>query len=188
MNVQNPSKLFVLAGLLALFGAGSADAAQTVHMHLNISGNDIECESTISSMERFGTMEASGFASNIFVPIEPATGQVVGRPQHRPIRLVKRIDKCTPLLLKALDQHETVAGRIRFFRPDVNGAGAEENFLTITIAAAHVVGMQAISEDAILAGDAAPPMLETVTLTYGQATWTYESTGGTYTFRIGEPQ
>ena len=80
--------------------------AQTVHLLLEIDGNAIEGESTIASLERAGTIECASFEHGLTAPV--AAGGRRGRRTHEPVTIIKRIDKSTPLLLKALCNSEPV--------------------------------------------------------------------------------
>ena len=53
-----------ILGILFL-SAGVAFAAQTVHLSLKANGSDIEGDSTISSMEREGTIECLTFEAAV---------------------------------------------------------------------------------------------------------------------------
>ena len=155
--------------------------AQTVHLKLQIDGNDTEGESTIASLEREGTIECSSFTYELTTPREEASGQLTGKRQHRPIRITKRIDKSTPLLLKALCQNEPVtSGEFMHFRPSPGGSGAEEKFYTVLIENGYVGSVKQLSEDAIMAGEKAPPMMEEVSFVFQDITWTYEIGGATH--------
>jgi type VI secretion system secreted protein Hcp len=159
-----------------------ADAAQTVHLKLEIDGSVIEGESTISSMEREGTIECSSFGENGYTPIDAATGLPSGRRQHRPITITKRIDKSSPLLWKAWTNNEPVSkAEFMFFRPAAGGSGAEEKFLTIMLEGGTIASMSVVSMDAIAAGEDAPPVMDSVTFTFQTITWTYENNGATHT-------
>lgn len=160
--------------------------AQTVHLKLQIDGNDVEGESTIASLDREGTIECSSFHSGLTAPYDPATILLTARRQHEPVRIYKRIDKSTPLLLKALCRSEPVtSAEFRFFRPAVSGAGAEEHFFTVKLENGRISSVRQVSEDAIMAGEAAPPMMEEVSFVFQQITWTYEDGGATHSDRIG---
>ncbi len=154
--------------------------AQTVHLKLEIDGNLIEGESTVTSMEREGSIECLSFGYEVTTP-RNASGALTGRRQHGPIRIHKRIDKSTPLLIKALCKNEPVTlGEFRFFRPDASGSGAEEHFYTILMEKGYVASVLQLSEDVIMAGDQAPPMMEEVSFVFRDITWTYEIGGVTH--------
>jgi type VI secretion system secreted protein Hcp len=154
--------------------------AQTVHLSLEIDGNAIEGESTIASMEREGTIECASFKYGLITPRETATGALTGRRQHSPCVITKRIDKSTPLLLKALCQNEPVTNaKFRFFRPSLE-AGAEEHFFTVLLESGYVGSVKQLSEDVVMAGKDAPPMMEEVSFVFQDITWTYEIGGATH--------
>lgn len=156
--------------------------AQTVHLKLQIDGNDIEGESTISSMDREGTIECNSFEDSVESPREARTGAMTGRRQYSPVAISKRIDKTTPLLFKALTNNEPVdKAEFRFFRPSAAGKGAEEHFQTIVLEDARISSITRVSKDAIMAGEDAPPMLECVKFVFSKITLTYEDGGATHT-------
>jgi len=156
--------------------------AQTVHLTLEIDGNAVEGESTIASMEREGTIECSTFEDSVEQPREAQTGYMTGRREYSPIVISKRIDKTTPLLFKALTLNEPVTkAEFRFFRPSPGGSGAEEHFYTVLLEGAHISSITRVSKDAIMGGEAAPPMMEWVKFVFQDITVTYEIGGATHT-------
>jgi type VI secretion system secreted protein Hcp len=155
--------------------------AQTIHLKLEIDGNAVEGESTISSMEREGTIECSAYEDAVQTPREETTGQLTGRRIYRPVTITKRIDKTTPLLWKALCQNEPVtSAEFRFFRPSPGGSGAEEHFQTVLLENGYVSAISRVSKDAIMAGENAPPMMERVSFHFQDITITYEIGGATH--------
>ena len=170
--------LTVAVAALAWLLASSVEAAQTVHLTLEIDGNTIEGESTISSMDRQNTIECSSFSWGAFVPTDPASATPSGERRYEPVKVIKRIDKSTPLLAKALTMGQPVtAAEFRFYRPDTEGSGAEVHFYTILLENGYITGISALSEDAIVGGANAPPMMETVSFVFQKITWTYEIGG-----------
>ena len=155
--------------------------AQTVHLLLRIGGADIEGESTITSQDRANTIECLSFESEVSTARESAMGMTTGRRQHKPIVVRKRIDKSTPLLLKALCQNEEVtSAEFRFYRPSPSGDGTEEHFYSVVLEEGRVGSVRQISEDATIAGENAPPVLEEVSFIFQRITWTYEDGGVTH--------
>ena len=156
--------------------------AQTVHLTLQIAGSQVEGESRIASMDRENTIECSAFTYNLDAPWDPPTGKLTGRRQHGPVTITKRIDRSTPLLLKALCENEPVTeAKFRFFRPAVSGAGNEEQFYTVILEDGFVSSVQQVSRDTIVGGEKAPPMMEEVSFVFQRITWTYEIGGATHT-------
>lgn len=155
--------------------------AQTVHLRLEIDGNPVEGESTVSSMNREGTIECLSYEAALVTPRDEASGRVRGRRQHQPITFVKRIDKSTPLLIRALCQNQPInKAEFHFFRPSPGGSGAEEHFYTVLLEDAYVSSVRQLSEDATLAGQDAAPMIEEIELVFSEISWTYEIGGATH--------
>ena len=155
--------------------------AQTVHLTLKIDGNDVEGESMIASLEREGTIQCSSFHYGANVDYDPASLRPIEKRQHEPVTIYKRIDKSTPLLLKALCLQEHVnSAEFRFYRPSPGGSGAEEHFYTVMLENGYICSLEQVSEDAIMAGEDAPPMMEEVAFNFREITWTYEIGGATH--------
>jgi type VI secretion system secreted protein Hcp len=155
--------------------------ALKIHLTLEIDGNSIEGESTIASMEREGTIECVSFFSELSTPRDAATGLLTGRRQHAPLTIVKRIDKSTPLLLKALAQNEPVtSGIFRFFRPSPSGGG-EVHYYTILIETGYVASVRHEQSNNLYEESIGLPVMERVSFVFQDITWTYEIGGATHT-------
>lgn len=159
--------------------------AQTVHLELEIDGSAIHGESNIASLDRADTIECSSFRYDLTTPRE-SSGQLTGRRQHGPVKVQKRIDTSTVALIKAVCMNEPVTKAVfRFYRPSTDGAGTEQQFYTVELADARVASVSQVNEDAIVGGDRAPPMMEEITFTFRQITWTYEPTAYIHTDNWG---
>lgn len=150
--------------------------AQTVYLKLEIDGIPVEGESAVTSLDRRNTIECSAFYYGVATPRDAATGKIIGKRQHEPVRILKRVDKSTPLLLKAMCRNESVnLAQFMFFRPSITAApGAEEHFFTVLLEEGYIAGVDLVSEDAIAGGEDAPPMMEEVAFVFQNITWTYE--------------
>lgn len=139
-------------------------------VRLKIDGNDVEGESTITSMEREGTIECFGFQYDLTMPRDEATGALTGKRQHSPVTIIKRIDKSTPLLYKALCLNEPVtSAEFRFYRPSPGSADGEEHFYTILLENGYVTDISSVGRG-----------LERVSFVFQDITWTYEIGGATH--------
>ncbi len=180
MSLRRKHRAARLALVALVLGAASAaQSAQTVHLTVTAAGTTLLCESTQTSMGREDTIEAFSFGANVFRPLDPATG-LPGNDVHRPLRITKRIDRCSPQLMRALVNGEPIAATIRFFRPNPSGDGTTQQFYTITIANALVVGISTLSPDTLSPANLSLPPLETVSFVYGQITWTHTDGGVTF--------
>ena len=144
------------------------------------------CDSTVTGLSREETIEAFSFGSSLLTPVDLRTGLPTGGRQHRPIRFTKAVDRCTPLLIKALTADELVSGFIRFYRP-APVTGEEEQFFTIEITGGRVVSHSIVSPDTKNPETESSPVLEQVGMTFQTITWTFESSGGSHTDTLERP-
>ena len=150
-----------------------------IHLTLEIDGNNIEGESTISSMDRENTIEVWSYRYEVRTPREDATGQLTGRRQHSPIVITKPIDKSSPLLFKALTTNEQVTrAEFRFYRPAAGSSGAEEHYLTVFIENGYVASYRTFTLSDI--GNGNTQMMEEVSFVFQDITITYEIGGATH--------
>lgn len=141
-------------------------------LRLQINGNEIEGESTIVTLERENTIECYGFDHEVSVPYDGATLQI-GARVHGPISIIKRTDKSSPLLLRALCLKEPVtSAEFMFFRPSLQGL--EEKYLTVLLEYARIVAIENPF-----------PNIERVSFIFQDITWTYEIGGATFQDNIG---
>ncbi len=155
--------------------------AQTVHLSLTCNGENIEGESRIASLERAGTIECCSFYNGLTM-IRDATTLRSGTRKYELVRIHKRIDKSTPRLIKALCENERIEARFRFFRPS-GGAGAEVHFYTVLLNG-YIDSVKQVSEDDLVCGKLAPPMMEEVAFSYQYIEWLYEDGGIDYRLKV----
>jgi len=83
---------------------------------------------------------AYSFGHNITLPRDAASGLPTGKRQHSPLKILKEIDKSSPLLYNALVNNENlVKAKLRFYR--INQAGQEEHYFTIELVNASIVSI-----------------------------------------------
>jgi type VI secretion system secreted protein Hcp len=155
--------------------------SETVHLYLNANGNAIQGESTQASMERADSIECVSFEHSVSTAREAGSGMATGRRQFTPIRILKRIDKATPLLLKALCNSEVIEAVFKFFRPNPAGDGTDEQFFTVEIKNGRVASERQYVPLTLHPETANDPPLEEVTFIFQNITWTYTAGGITHT-------
>ena len=155
--------------------------AETVHLFLKINGKDVKGESTQSSMGRADSIECITYEQSVSSAREAATGMVTGRRQFSPLKVTKRIDKSSPLLLKALSQNEKVEGVFKFFRPNPSGDGTTEQFYTAEIKEGNIASVKQLIAMTIKPETAGEPPMEEITFVFRTITWTYTNGGVTHT-------
>lgn len=154
--------------------------AETVHLYLKAAGADIQGESTQTSLGRENSIECVYFESSVRTAREAGSGVASGRRSYEPIKILKRIDKSTPLLYKALCQNEVIEGVFKFFRPNPVGDGTTEQFYTIEIKQGRVASFKATVPNCINPASSLEPPLEEISFLFGEISWTYEPGGITH--------
>ena len=150
-----------------------------IYLKLEIEGSRITGESSVRLQGREDTIECSSFVWGGQAPFDPVSGERSGKPEHTPVEIEKRIDKSTPLLIKAFCNNEPVdLAEFMFFRTAKDGT--EEKFYTVRLTGGHISRVTQISQERIVAGDLPPPMMEKVAFVFKEIEWKYEIDGGTY--------
>ena len=93
-----------------------------------LTSNGTPIQGSVTLPPSTGLIEGLGFDHEIIVERDPTSGQATGRRQHKPIRIVKPIDKATPLLYKAMTENRDIAGEFRFWRAVVTGGMSDAGY------------------------------------------------------------
>lgn len=150
--------------------------AETVHLYLKSNGTDIKGESTQTSLGRADSIECLYFEDSVRTPREKGSGLATGRRTYEPIRILKRIDKSSPLLAKSLCANEKVDGVFKFFRPHAD-TGEPTHFFTIEIEQGRLASIKRVSPNVIDPAAGSDPPTEEVSFVFHTISWTYEETG-----------
>ena len=169
----------VVVGSAALL-PGVARAAETVHLYLKANGVSIQGEPTQTSLGRENSIECVQFTHEVATPVETGSGLAMGRRVYQPIVIRKRIDKSSPLLMKALALNQTLEAEFRFFRPNPIGDGTTEQFFTIRLSKARIVGVKLFLPNCLDPAASNYPPQEDVSIAFQGISWTY--TNGNVTF------
>lgn len=151
--------------------------AMTVHLALKANGEDIQGDSTITSLERENTIECLSYRDSVRTAREASSGVASGERTYEPMVISKRIDKSSPLLAKALCNNEVIEGVFKFYRPNPAGDGTTEQYYTIAIEEARISHIIRQSPDSIDPASANAPATEEVGFVFGKIRWTYEPDG-----------
>ncbi len=144
----------------------------TVHLFLKTNGTMIEGEGSQTSLGRKGSIECASYRASVAAARDAGSGVATGRRHHEPIVFMKRIDKSSPLLAKALVANEAVEATFLFFRPSPTGDGTTEQFYTVAVKQGRIAELRQVAADPADPGSASAP-LEEVHLVFGEITWTY---------------
>jgi type VI secretion system secreted protein Hcp len=154
--------------------------AETVHLYLKASGTDIQGESTQLSLGRENSIECVQFKDSVRTAREKGSGIAVGRRSYEPIEILKRIDKSSPLIAKALCKNEKIDAEFKFFRPNPGGDGTTEQFFTIKIENGRIEAVERYVPNSADPAESQLPPLETVRFVFHTITWIYVPTGAEY--------
>jgi type VI secretion system secreted protein Hcp len=151
--------------------------AQTVHLFLKVNGEDVQGESSQVSEGRENSIECTHFESEAMTAREVQSGLATGRRQHKPITIIKAIDKATPLLSKALCKNSKLEGEFKFYRPNPSGDGTTQQFFTVKITNGRVASQKIINEWTRPGDPHAAPPHEEVAFVFQDITWTFVDGG-----------
>jgi len=112
-----------------------------------------------------GSVVVLGFHHQVKVPIDPATGGISGTRRHSPIRIVKEVDKSSPLLFHALCTSSLISEiEIQFW--SVDNTGTQVEYYSITVEDCRIVEIETHDSDA---GGAT----ETISIVYKTIEWVF---------------
>ncbi|WP_342374359.1 type VI secretion system tube protein Hcp [Myxococcus stipitatus] len=154
--------------------------AETVHLFLKANGSDIAGESTQTSLGRDKSIECLSYVQSVLTAREAGSGMATGRRQYEPLRIVKRIDKSSPLLAKALVENQKIDAEFKFYRPNPTGDGTTEQFYTVSIKDGRIAGLKQTLPDTFLPATSQQPPLEELTFVFHTISWTYTNGGVTH--------
>lgn len=154
--------------------------AETVHLYLKSNSEDIQGDSTQTSLNRENSIECLYTTAAVMTAREKGTSLATGRRQYEPILIRKRIDKSSPLLMRSLCNNEVVEGVFKFFRPNPAGDGTTEHFYTVEIAEGRINSHRLVSPDCLEPASSTSPAMEEVTFVFHNITWTFEPTGASH--------
>jgi type VI secretion system secreted protein Hcp len=151
--------------------------AETVHLFLKANGSQIKGDSTQESLGRKDSIECVAFDQSVTTAREAGTGMMTGRRQYQPLKIVKRIDRASPLIMKALTNNEKIDGVFKFFRPNPTGDGTTEQFYTVEIKDGHVASVKELVQNTLEPDLANHPPLEEVAFVFHTISWTFTNGG-----------
>jgi type VI secretion system secreted protein Hcp len=154
--------------------------AETVHLYLKANGNDVKGESTQESLGRKDSIECISYEQGVTTAREATTGMVTGRRQYSALTIRKRLDKASPLLVKALVENQKIDGTFKFFRPNPSGDGTTEQFFSVEIKNGHVSAIKQMLPNTIAQATSGEPPQEEVSFVFKDITWTYTNGGITH--------
>ncbi len=151
--------------------------AETVHLYLKANGAEIKGESTQTSLGRADSIECVYYEQATKTVREKGSGLALGRRQYEPMIIRKRIDRSSPLLVKAMADNQRIEAKFKFFRPSPAGDGTTEQFYTVEISGGRIASVKQIVPDSLVPATSTEPPLEEITIVVHTIRWAYEPTG-----------
>lgn len=160
--------------------------------YMTIEGsNQGDISSGALSMDSVGTASQEGHEDEIMIQafehsVPRATnvqsGQITGLPEMKAMKIVKMIDKASPLLYNALTGGEQLSITVNWFR--VSASGEEELYYVMQLENAVLVDIKTVMENVTDPQKAHFSHMEELYITAGNITWTHEAAGteGAYQF------
>ncbi len=148
-----------------------------LNFYLSITGETQgEIQGSVTQAGRENKMECFALEHEVISPRDAASGLPTGKRQHKPIRILKAIDKASPGLMSALTNNENLTEvKLEFWRP--SATGVEEQYYTIELVNASIAGIYSAQFNNKIP-DLMPRMYEEwVHLAYQKITWTWEDGG-----------
>ncbi len=115
-------------------------------------------------------IEVQEFRHKIKVPTHQQTGSATGETTHEPIIIVKPIDRSSPLLQLALNEHHEVEGEIHLYR---SRDGKRSHWYTISFSDARITEIETY-KPMVLAKDSDLPDLERLEVRYRKISWQHK--------------
>ncbi|MDH5711565.1 MAG: type VI secretion system tube protein Hcp [Gammaproteobacteria bacterium] len=142
LSLLKASQVLLLLTVMAIPSASWA----ALYAYMSITGDTQgEIKGSVTMAGREDSMEVINFGYNVSTPYDPASGAPTGQRQHRPIRILKEIDKASPLLFQALVTNENLSEVIiRFYQP--SQTGQQVQFYTVWLYNARLVSIVPSSE------------------------------------------
>lgn len=169
--------LFASVTLLAVDAAAQQYASSSNSLVLMwIQGETDYIAGEVTQVQRVGSHRLLAYSHEIVSPRDSASGLPTGKRQHSPFRIVKLINRASPLLLQALAKNELLR-EVKLDLYTLGFTGPEIRMLTYTLTNARVVSIRPWMPNKSDAATAGYPPAEEVAFTYEKITVTYQNEG-----------
>lgn len=111
----------------------------------------------------------------VSIPRDPQSGQPTGQRVHQPARILKYVDKASPMLMQALASGEMLQFEVTFFRTST--AGKQEKYYTVKFTDATLVHYRQNTPNPLEATNGAFRDMEELGFTYRKIDVTHDIAG-----------
>jgi type VI secretion system secreted protein Hcp len=100
-----------------------------------------EIKGSVTQAGREDSIMVIGFSHEIDSPRDAASGLPTGKRQHKPLTIIKEIDKSTPILMNVLVNNENITNlSLQFWQP--SRSGKEFQYFTIELVNASIADIK----------------------------------------------
>lgn len=111
----------------------------------------------------------------VTIPRDPQSGQVTGQRVHAPARVIKYVDKASPMLMQAIASGEVLQMEAQFFRTATSGK--QEHYYTVKFTDVVLVHYKQHTPNALDPESGSYRDMEELAFTYRQIDVTHEVAG-----------
>lgn len=140
---------------------------------LTITGkNQGQIKGGVTQKGREGSIAVYAVQHEVISPRDASSGVPTGKRQHKPLTVLKEIDRSTPLLYKALVSNETLTEVVlKFYAQNPNGV--EANTYNIKLTNASLSAIELDMQNNKIEPGSKLPVLEHISFTYQKIEWTW---------------
>jgi type VI secretion system secreted protein Hcp len=126
----------------------------------------------VTQKGRENSILVHSFSNEILSDRDPTSGLATGKRVHKPILILKEVDKTSPLFWNALVNNETlITWELRFWAP--TAAGVEKQIYTVSLTNAGIASISEFMPDNEDPALASLPLLEEISFAYQKIQWTW---------------
>ncbi len=163
--------------IILFFVSCSTHAYAELNAYLRLRGESQgDIKGSVKQAGREDSIRIIGFHHNIISPKDAASGLPTGKRQHKPLTIIKEIDKSTPLLLMAMTNNENIKDlELRFWQP--SRSGKEIQYYTIQLKNANISSIRQEMLNNKYPDNIQHRTREMISFTYEKIIWTFEDGG-----------
>lgn len=176
MNKQAIKWWIVILGLTCASAAFAQSSSSNSTLLMRIEGPAGPMEGEVTQAGREGSHRLLAYSHEIISPRDAASGLPTGKRQHKPFRIVKLINKSSPLLLNAMAKNQTLPSiEIDVWSPGGAAGGQEILFFTYTLTDASIASIRPWMPNTSDPSTRAYPPAEEVSFTYQKIEWRFHN-------------
>jgi type VI secretion system secreted protein Hcp len=123
---------------------------------------------------RENSIPVHSFSQEVISPRDSASGMPTGKRVHKPITILKEIDKTSPRLWTLLVDNETISTwELQIWETGPGATGEEKEIYSIRLTDASIASMRESMPDNEDPSNAKLPLREEIAFTYQKIQWTW---------------